>query len=133
METNQASRRSDWRALVAVLVRMIAALTGGVVLFAVWVAAVLTGMPRPPAPPSFAVTLTAPVVVAAGFALGLLAGERLTGRRRAGFLAPYLWALAGCLVGAVTMFPLGGMMAGFGILGCGAASLLVREALRLRD
>jgi len=116
-----------------VLVRMLAALAGGVILFAVWLVAVLSGMPRPPVPPSFAVTLAGAFVTAAGFALGMLAGERLTKRRRAGFGGIVRWSLAGCLVGALTMFPFGGMLAGFGIFGLGTAALLMREVLLWRS
>jgi hypothetical protein len=116
-----------------VIVRLLAALAGGICLFAVWLTAVLSRMPRPPVPPSFAVTLTAPFVAAAGFALGLLAGERLTRRRRTRFGEAYLWALAGSMAGTLLMFPFGGMMAGFGMLGLGPAALLVREVLLLRD
>jgi len=115
-----------------VIVRMLAALAGGVILFAVWLVAVLSGMPRPPVPPSFAVTLAAVFLTAAGFALGMLAGERLSRRRRAGVGEIFPWSLAGCLVGALTMFPFGGMMAGFGIFGLGTVALLVREVLLWR-
>ena len=109
--------------------RMLMALVGGVMAFAVWLIAVLIRMPRPPVPPSLAVTLTAPVVIAAGFGLGMLAGERLTKRRQGGFRSAYLWSWAGGTVGALTMFPFGGMMAGFGLLALGTAALLVRELL----
>lgn len=101
-------------------------------MFAVWLTAVLARMPRPPGPPSFAVTLTAPVVTAVGFASDLLVLERLTKRRRGGFRGTFLWTLAGGIVGSVVMFPFGGMMAGFGLFGLGTAALLVREVLEER-
>ena len=109
--------------------RLLSALVGGVMAFAVWLIAVLIRMPRPPVPPSLAVTLIAPVVIAAGFGLGMLAGERLTQRRQGGFRGAFLWSLVGGTVGTLAMFPFGGMMAGFGLLGLGTAALLVREVL----
>jgi hypothetical protein len=115
--------------MLSVCFRVLSALVGGVIAFAVWLIAVLIRMPRPPVPPSLEVTLTAPVVIAAGFGLGMLAGERLTRRRRGGFRSAFLWSWAAGTVGTLTMFPFGGMMAGFGLLGLATAALLVREVL----
>lgn len=115
--------------MLRLCIRMLAALVGGLVAFAVWLIAVLTRMPRPPVPPSLAVTLTAPPVVAAGFAVGMLAGERLTNGRQGGFRSAYLCAWAGGTVGVLAMFPFGGMMAGFGLLALATAALFVREVL----
>jgi hypothetical protein len=112
--------------------RVLGSVLGGIIMFAVWLIAVLARMPRPPVPPSFAVTLTAPVVTAAGFGLGMLVAERLTQRRHGGFRGAYLWSWAGGTVGAVAMFPFGGMMAGFGLFGVGTAALLLREVLSHR-
>ena len=112
--------------------RLLGSLLGGIIAFAVWLVAVLVRMPRPPAPPSFAVTLTAPVVTAAGFGLGMLIAEHLTRRRQSGFRGAYLWSLVGGTIGTVALFPLGGMMAGFGLFFLGTAALLIREVLYLR-
>jgi len=113
--------------------RLLCSLLGGIAAFAVWLVAVLIRMPRPPVPPSFAVTLTAPFVAAAGFGLGMLVAERLTKRRQGGFRGAYLWSLAGGTVGTLAMFPFGGMMAGFGLFGFGMAALLIREVLAVAD
>jgi hypothetical protein len=112
--------------------RLLCSLLGGIIAFAVWLVAVLIRMPRPPVPPSFAVTLTAPVVAAAGFGLGMLVAERLTQRRQRGLRGTFLWALVGGTIGTMAMFPFGGMMAGFGLFGLGTAALLIREVLWLR-
>ena len=109
--------------------RLLGSLLGGLLAFALWLIAVLARMPRPPVPPSFAVTLTAPVVTAAGFGLGMLVAERLTHRRQDGFRGAFLWSLAGGTVGTVAMFPFGGMLAGLGLFGLGTAALLIREVL----
>jgi hypothetical protein len=119
--------------MLTVLIRVLGSLLGGVILFAVWLIAVLAVMPRPPVPPSFAVTLIAPVVTAVGFALGLRVAERLTQRRRAGIRGAFLWPLAGCIAGTLMMFPFGGMLAGFGLFGLGTATLLIREVLLWRE
>ena len=118
-----------WPAMLIALVRVLGSLLGGIIMFAVWLIAVLARMPRPPVPPSFAVTLTAPVVTAAGFGLGMLFAERLTQRRQGGVRGAFLWSLAGGTIGTLVMFPLGGMMAGFGLFGLGTAALLIREVL----
>jgi hypothetical protein len=113
--------------MLVVLFRLVGSLAGAVMMFALWLAAVLARMPRPPVPPSFAVTLTAPVVAAVGFALGMSVVERLTRQRRGGIRGTFLWTWAAGTIGAAVMFPLGGMMAGFGLFGFGAAALLARE------
>jgi hypothetical protein len=112
--------------------RVLGSLLGGIIMFAVWLIAVLVRMPRPPVPPSFAVTLTAPVVTAAGFGLGMLLAERLTQRRRGGVRGAFLWSLAGGTVGTLAMFPFGGMLVGFGLFGLGTAALVIREVLLQR-
>ena len=114
-------------AWVGAVIRLVTALAGGLVMFAAWLVIVLSRMPRPPVPPSFAVTLLAPVVAAAGFGAGMLAGERLTHRRQPDARGAFLWPLAGGTFGTVVMFPFGGMMAGFGLFGFAAAALLARE------
>ncbi len=125
-----------WRhggsATLSACFRLLGSLLGGIIAFAVWLVAVLVRMPRPPAPPSFAVTLTAPVVTAAGFGLGMLVAERLARRRQSGFRGAYLWSFVGGTIGTVAMFPLGGMMAGIGLFVLGTAALLIRELLYLR-
>jgi hypothetical protein len=125
-------RRGSW-AMWGVLFRVLGSVMGGVIAFAAWLIAVLARMPRPPAPPSFAVTVTAPVITAAGFAVGMLVAERLTKRRQAKVQGAFLWPLSGCTVGALVMFPFGGMLVGFGLFGLGTAAVLVREVLLQRE
>ena len=112
--------KADWwqhggSAILSACFRLLCSLLGGIIAFAVWLVAVLIRMPRPPVPPSFAVTLTAPVVTAAGFGLGMLIVERLTQRRPGGVRGAFLWSLAGGTIGTLAMYPFGGMMAGFGL------------------
>jgi len=129
--------KADWSrhggmAMLSACIRLLGSLLGGIIAFAVWLVAVLVRMPRPPVPPSFAVTLTAPVVTAAGFGLGMLVVGRLTQRRQNGFRGAYLWSLVGGTIGTLAMFPFGGMMAGIGLFGFGTAAMLVREVLWMR-
>lgn len=113
-------------------VRLLGALLGGIVMFAVWLIAVLSRMPRPPVPPSLAVSLTAPVVAALGFGLGMLAAERLGPHRHGGFRGAFLWSLAGGTAGTLAMSPFGGMLVGFGLFGFAMAALIIREGLLQR-
>jgi hypothetical protein len=126
--------KAEWRrhgrsAMLSACFRVLGSLLGGIIMFAVWLIAVLARMPRPPVPPSFAVSLTAPVVTAVGFGLGMLVAERLTQRRQGAFRGAFLWSLAGGTVGTLAMFPFGGMLVGFGLFGLGTAALLIREVL----
>ena len=130
--------KADWwrhggSAMLSACFRLLGSLLGGIIAFAVWLVAVLIRMPRPPVPPSLAVTLTAPVVTAAGFGLGMLVAERLTQRRRRGLREVFLWSWVGGTIGTLAMFPFGGMMAGFGLFGFGMATLLIREVLAAAD
>jgi hypothetical protein len=107
--------------------RVLISVAGAILAFAAWLVGVLSCMPRPPKPPSYPVTLTGAAVVAAGFALGLVAGERITHGRQSALPALLPWCLAGCAGGATLFFPFGGMMAGFGILGLGTVAILAWE------
>ena len=119
--------------MLSALFRVLGSLLGGIIMFALWLIAVLARMPRPPVPPSFGATLTAPVVTAAGCGVGMLVAERLTQRREGGVRGAFLWSLAGGTVGTVAMFPFGGMLAGFGLFGFGAAALIIQEVLWQRN
>ena len=119
--------------MLGVLFRVLASLAGGIFMFALWLIAALARMPRPPVPPSFAVTLTAPLVATVGFGLGRLVADRLTNQRRASSWGAFLFPLAGGTAGTLVMFPFGGMMAGFGLFGFGTAALLIREVLLWRE
>ena len=126
-------RRYSGPTMPDICFRVLGAVIGGIFMFALWLMAVLVRMPRPPVPPSFAVSLTAPVLTAVGFALGLRVVERLTRRPRSTFLGTYLYAWAGGTVGTVVMYPFGGMMAGFGLFGLGTAMMLLRELVLYRE
>ena len=116
--------------VTTVFVRLGAAVVGGILAFAVWLVVLLSRMPRPPVPPSYSATLSAAVVVAAGFSIGMRLGERGTSCPRSRWLLMFPWCVAGCAGGASLMFPFGGMLAGFGLVGFGAAAVLAWELRR---
>ena len=76
--------------------------------------------------------LVAPVVTAAGFALGLAVSMRLLKSPRVSLVSVFLWPLAGCVVGAAVVYWYGPMLIVFGMFLLGTASVVVRQAL-LRD
>jgi hypothetical protein len=122
--------RRSWVELLRVFLRVLSSLIGAIIMFAFWLMTVLAGMPRPPVPPSFAVTLTAPVITAVGFSLGMLVADKLTRTRQGGVRGTFLWSFIGGTVGTLMMFPFGGMMAGFGMFGLATATVLIRELRR---
>jgi hypothetical protein len=74
--------------------------------------------------------LIAPVVTAAGFAVGLLLVERLTSTRRRAFFSTFAWPLVGCALGAVSVVWFGPMLIVFGMFLVGTGSLALREIVR---
>jgi hypothetical protein len=78
----------------------------------------------------------APVVTAAGFALGVAAAERLLRSRSGSFARIFPWPLAGCAVGAAAVYWYGPMLIVFGMFLLGTASVVLRQVLlgrRRRD
>lgn len=72
--------------------------------------------------------LLAPVVTAAGFAVGLVVSERLLGSAKVSFLRVFIWPLVGCAVGAAVVYWYGPMLIVFGMFLVGAASVVLRQA-----
>jgi hypothetical protein len=71
--------------------------------------------------------LSAPVITATGFALGIALSERVTGAERNRLLCIYAWPLIGCSIGAGAVYWLGPMLIVFGMFAAGTASVLIRE------
>lgn len=71
--------------------------------------------------------ISAPVVTALGYAVGLRIGEWLLTQRKTVFLRIYLWPLIGCSLGAVVLSWLGPMWIGIGTFVGGAAAVVLRE------
>ena len=73
--------------------------------------------------------LSAPVVTAAGFAVGIAISERFTNMRKVGFFCIFLWPLAGCAIGAGAVYWFGPMLIVFGMFTVGTASVIIREVV----
>jgi hypothetical protein len=117
--------RRFWKSLVRIAFSLLCAL----VFYLVWMVAFLltTGLESTAA--ETILWLLAPVITAAGFATGIAVRERLAGKARPRFLRIFLWALVGCVAGAGLAYPLGPMLAVFGMLAAGTASIALREVV----
>ena len=71
----------------------------------------------------------APVVMALGFAIGILVFERKTRGIKIIFLRIYIWPLVGCAIGAGIVYWFGPMLIVFGMFAVGMASVIIREIL----
>ena len=69
--------------------------------------------------------LTAPVVTAVGFGLGLTLLQRDDPQSKTGFARAFVTALSGCAIGAVVMSPIGPMFVGLGVLGGGTVAVAI--------
>jgi hypothetical protein len=74
----------------------------------------------------------APVVTAAGFTVGVVIAQRLTGAERSGFAHIYRWPLVGCIVAVAAVYPIGPMLIVFAMLVAGTVSVALRELAVLR-
>jgi hypothetical protein len=119
---------------VKLLVRVVTSVLGAGVLYGAWLALDLSIAPTPtpgvsPAPDWF--FLSAPIATALGFALGAQIGDRLVRGPRPRFGQTYLWAVAGCVVGALVVYPFGPMLICFGMFGLGTVAVIA-EAVVLK-
>lgn len=112
-----------WRAFV----KVVASLLCAGVFYSAWLATFLL-VAKLDSPVVEAVEwLSAPVVTAAGFAVGIAVVERLAGASKTTFLRIFAWALAGCAIGAGVVYWFGPMLIVFGMFAVGAASMALRE------
>lgn len=116
-----------------VIVRLAVSVAGGGVFYALWLAAALSGRGAHEVGIGAPWTILAPVITSLGFAVGLVIAGLLTGRR-GGFGGAWLWALAGCAVGAIVAYQFGPMLIVFGMFAVGTAAVAAREiTLRRRE
>jgi hypothetical protein len=115
--------RSLWTALVRVVVSL---LCGGAFYF-VWMAAFLLAIKLDSLVVEAVLWLLAPVVTAAGFAVGIVAYERLTSTTRTGLFRIFIWPLIGCAIGAGAVYWFGPMLIVFGMFVAGTVSVALRE------
>jgi len=71
--------------------------------------------------------LLAPLITALGFALGPFLTKKLQKEEDNRFLETYVWALAGCLLGAGVVFWFGPMLIVFGMFLAGGLSMVIKE------
>ena len=71
--------------------------------------------------------ISAPVVTALGYAVGLWIGQRRLTTRKTDFLRILVWPLVGCSLGAIALCWIGPMWIGIGTCIGGAAGVVLRE------
>lgn len=113
------------------LARVALSLLGAGVFYLAWLAAILLITGSPGGPWEVVLWLSAPVVTAAGFAVGILVSQPLTKTKKARFLRIFIWPLAGCAIGAGVVYWFGPMLIVFGMFAAGTASVVLREVIIL--
>jgi len=105
----------------------------GGVFYAVWLAVFLAWGRQENAQLERGLFVLAPVVTAAGFATGMTLVERLSGSPRTGFFLSWVWALLGCVLGAVVVYWYGPMLIVFTMLAGGTIAIVYRDVTRPRS
>jgi hypothetical protein len=119
----------DFKTWWRVFVKLIISILCAGISYAVWLAAFLLTL-HWDSPIAEAIKwLSAPVVPATGFAIGVALSERLTRANKTGFLRIFVWPLIGCVLGAGAVYWFGPMLIVFGMFAAGAASVVLREVL----
>jgi hypothetical protein len=121
----------DLGRLVRALARVAVSLLGGGVFHCAWLAVFLLAIALHSPVVEAALWLLAPVATGAGFAVGVVAFDRLTRAAGSGFWRIFVWPLVGCAIGAGVVYPFGPMLIVFGMLAAGTASVAAREAVAL--
>jgi len=115
------------RQLAGALWRVVSSVMFAGLFHAGWLALFLTLFRIGPWPVEGVLWGIAPVITAAGFAVGLLVAARPTGTSRPAPLGTFVWPLAGCTLGAVSVVWFGPMFIGFGMFLGGTGSVVLRE------
>jgi hypothetical protein len=121
---------SGW--LRQALVRIACSLLGAGLFYAAWmILFLLTSGSAGPFIQAI-LWLLAPVMTAAGFALGVTLVDRFAGHGRTAFLRIFPWPLIGCAVGAGIVYWFGPMLIVFAMFAAGTAGIALRELHLLR-
>ena len=113
-------------------VRAVAALLGGGVFYAAWLALFLVVHRLDSPLVQLVLWVSAPLATGFGCAVGAWAGARLRhGSLSIGLVWP--WSVAGCIVGALAVFWYGPMLIVFTMLAGGAAAVAAREIIAPGD
>jgi len=120
--------------IVSFILKAVVAVLGAGVFYSAWLAVFLLSAAGNHPVLKAALWLLAPVMTAAGFAIGIKFSERHEADPRSRFAAILVWPLAGCTAGAATVCWFGVMLIVFGMFGAGTASVGLRELwLRRRE
>jgi hypothetical protein len=111
---------------------LVSLLLGGV-FYSAWLAAFLWATHLENAPLERALFVLAPVVTAAGFATGVTLVDKLAGTSPTGFFLSWVWALAGCAIGALAVYFYGPMLIVFTMLVGGTLAVVLREITGARS
>ena len=103
------------------------------VFYAAWLAVFLAAARLEQAQLERAMFILAPVVTAAGFATGTALVERVRNETRTGFFLSWVWALSGCVVGAIVVYWYGPMLIVFTMLVGGTIAVAYRDFTRTRS
>ena len=109
------------------LLRLASPLLGAGVFYLAWMAAFLVLTRSVSVVAETVLWLLAPVMTAAGFAVGITVAERLAKKDKSSFMRIYVWPLVGCVIGAAIVYPFGPMLIVFGMFAGGTSSVAVRE------
>ena len=115
--------------MLKALIRVASSLLCAGAFYAAWLAAFLLTAEANGSVTHAIRWLSAPVVTAAGFAVGIVISERLTRARKTRFFRILPWPLVGCAIGAGAVYWFGPMLIVFGMFAAGAASVIIREVM----
>ena len=116
--------------LWGVVLRLGSSLLGAGVFYTAWMAAFFAATRSGSVIAETVLWLLAPVMTAAGFAVGITVAQRMARKGKSSFIRIYLWPLVGCAVGAAVVYPFGPMLIVFGMFAGGTASVAIREVVR---
>ncbi len=123
----------NFKCFSGLLIRIIVSVIFAGIFYTGWMAVAIPVLKSGPLFAKVLCWLLAPVVTAAGFACGIVIFELLPGTRKSRLRDIVLWPLAGCAIGAAVVFFFGPMLIVFGMFGLGAASILTKEIVSIKN
>lgn len=125
LSARQNHRRS---ALLVSITRVVASFLGAGLFNFIWLAAFITFAGKPPGGAvSWLLWCLAPPITSVGFSYGIILFDYWFSKRRTPLFSVLPLILAGCVVGAVVIIPIGQMFIGFGMFVFGGLGVLLRE------
>jgi hypothetical protein len=119
------------RRLARAFGRVVVSLLIAGIFYVGWLAVFLAAFKDRGVPVKAILWVIAPIITAAGFAVGSMVGKRMTESRWGAFFPIFLWPLVGCIVGAVSVVWFGPMLIVFGMFFVGTGSVALREVVVL--